>query len=191
LTKVEKLSERLDVLNRQVETSNRRGPSPWFGFRSAYPVHSYDPPNARFDITNMNAWEWFAFLQWTATEIDEYIAISIWNAVNSYPLTNYDAARDLRAEAEALHKRRQELEVVAQGRAEELDRKAPDAWIRWKEFYKQLEQQNEAQDQEASDEPVDDSPGGDMRLLWDWRLQVLEAYRKCEKERSENGKVSK
>lgn len=189
MTKIEALGERLDAIDRQIETGSRRGPSPWFGFRSAYPVHSYDPPNARFDLTNMNAWEWFCYLQMTPIELDECMAISVWNSDNGYPLVVYGALPDLRSQAEALNCRRQELEVLAQGRAEELDRKDAEAWPRWKEFYKQLGQ-DEKQDHETSDEPVevaDDTPGKGIRLMWAWRFNVLELYRKFEKEQLESG----
>lgn len=187
-TKVEKLQKRLNELAEKQPLHAE--PRPWFGFHA--PVHPYDPANIRFDIFNRNAWEWFCLLQMSATELDEYVAISVWNTVNGYPLTTYGTAPDLQAEAEALHTRRQEIEIVVQARAEELDRKDPEAWIRWKEFYKQLEDQNqstEATDEPASDELADDSPGKQMRLLWSWTLQVLEAYRRCEKERTENGDV--
>ena len=184
-SKVENLQKRLNELAEKQPLHAE--PRPWFGFRSAYPIHSYDPPDANFDITNMNAWEWFCYLQWTATEIDEYIAISVWNDVNRHPLVVYGTPPDLQAEAEAHHNRKQELEIVAQARAEQVDQQDPDAWIRWKEFYKQLERQNEDQDQEASDEPepterADDSPGKGIHLLWTYQLKVLEIYRKWEKE---------
>jgi len=159
-------------------------PRPWFGFHA--PVHPYDPPNVKFDIFNRNAWRWFCYLQMTPIELDECMSIDVWNADNKHPLVTYGTAPDLRNQAQAFHDRCQELEVVAQGRAEELDRRDAEAYPRWKEFYRELEKQN--QDRKASDEPaelVDDSRGKRIRLLWAWQLEVLEAYRKCEKEHLE------
>lgn len=184
--KLEKLSERIGAVEKR---PLRRAPGGWFGFRSAYPIHAYDPPNARFDLAVVGAWEWFCLLQMTATELDEYIAISVWNSLNGNPLIVYGTPPDLQAEAEAHDNRKQELEQVAQHRAEELDRKDPDAWPRCGEFFKRLEQQQDqatdAADEPTCDESVDDTPiRKQMRLLWAWRLQCLEAYRKYEVERS-------
>ena len=175
MTKLERLGERVAALDRQLETSSREGPPEWFGFHA--PVHSYDPPNVRWNILNRHAWGYFCIMQMTSTELDEYMAIDVWNAVNGNPLITYGASPELRSQAEAFHNRRQELEMIAQDRTEELDRKDPDAWIQWKEFYRQLEQQSEEATDEPA-EPVDDSLAGRIRSMWGWTLQLLETYRK-------------
>ena len=173
-SEVEKLSERVAAVDRQLETSSREGPPEWFGFHA--PVHSYDPPNVRWDILNRHAWRYFCYLQMTGIELDEYMAISVWNTANGYPLVSYGVSPELRSQAETFHKRNQELEMTVQARAEELDRRDPEAYPRWKEFYRQLEESEEATDEPVG--PVDDSLAGRIRSMWGWTLQVLETYRK-------------
>jgi hypothetical protein len=180
---IKKLAERVDEVSRRLETDIRKGPTPWFDFHA--PVHSYDPPNVKFDFFNRNAWEYFCYLQMKPIDWDEYVAISIWNADNNYPLVSRDASPEQRSQAETFRNRCKELEENAQHCAEELDRKDPEAYPRWKEFYRQLTQlEKENQDQQVSDEPAevaDDSFDKGIRLLWAWRSKVLEVYRKYEK----------
>jgi hypothetical protein len=172
--KVEKLSERVNEVSRKVEADARKGPRQWFGFEP--PQHSYDTRDVRFDHVGRHAWRYFCYLQMTGIELDEYMAISVWNTANGYPLVSYGVSPELRSQAETFHKRNQELEMTVQARAEELDRRDPEAYPRWKEFYRQLEESEEATDEPVG--PVDDSLAGRIRSMWGWTLQVLETYRK-------------
>jgi hypothetical protein len=179
------LRERLDEVSRRLEADVSRGRSDWFGFRA--PVHSYDPPNVKFDILNRNAWEYFCYLQMTSIELDECMRISVWNEENHYPLVVHGVSPELRSQAEEFDDRRRQLEMTAQDRAEKLDRKNPEAYLRWKEFYKQLEAKQQIE--EACGESAESAnlrPEEGMRLLWKWRLKVFDVYRRCEKEEFDN-----
>lgn len=180
MTKVERLTERVDEVSRKIEADNRRGPPEWFGFHA--PVHPYDPENIKFDILNRHAWEYFCILQMKAVELDEYAAISIWNAANGSPLITYGASAELVSQAEGFRQRREELEKTAQLAAEELDRKDPNAFPRWKQFYKVVESESEnAEPSEEPSEAEDQSIAERFRSMWGWTLQLFETYREYEK----------
>jgi hypothetical protein len=120
-------------------------------------------------------------MQFTPTEVNEYAAEQVWQDAHSYPGSAHGDSPELVHEAEQFRKRRIQLEREAQRRAEELDAEDPDHFIDWKLFYHEVQKIEEKQPESPSEATVDPNVSP-MRAYWNWRLQVMELYRKHDAE---------
>jgi hypothetical protein len=112
----------------------------------------------------------------TGTEWNESVEISLWEDEHDWPLISANVDPQLRAQAEEKNRRHVEIQQAAQLRAEELDRKDPDAWPEWKISYRKIDEMLN-KEQQQPEAPATTDRMQRMRQYWDSRTRINEIYR--------------
>jgi hypothetical protein len=118
-------------------------------------------------------------MQMPGTELNEYIQLNLWASDHDWPGTCYGDSPELVKEAEEHRKRMDELEILAQERAERLDAEQPEQLIVWREVYRPIYNAGMNHWSESVPHEEQAKPKTQRyREFWDYWLGVFDYFRK-------------